>query len=71
MKSENPSQYKYARLQLAGHAVNNTAGPDGITPTLLVLGAVPRIPLPDSNSLPLHQKERIESMRTARKKWKQ
>ncbi|KAK1989617.1 hypothetical protein LX36DRAFT_594372, partial [Colletotrichum falcatum] len=30
-------------LQLAVKAVNNTAGPDGLVPTLLVFGAYPRI----------------------------
>jgi hypothetical protein len=30
-------------LQIAFKAINNTAGPDGIVPILLVYGALPRI----------------------------
>jgi hypothetical protein len=32
-----------AILQMAVKAVNNTAGPDGLVPTLLVFGAYPRM----------------------------
>lgn len=32
-----------AILQMAMKAVNNTAGPDGLVPTLLVFGAYPRM----------------------------
>jgi hypothetical protein len=34
---------KASALQMAVKAVNDTAGPDGITPTLLVFGAFPRL----------------------------
>jgi hypothetical protein len=44
-------------LQMAVKAVNDTAGPDGITPTLLVFGAFPRMsaldpPAPSIDSIP-------------------
>lgn len=50
-------------LQLAVEAVNDTAGPNGFVPTLLVLGILPRALI-----TPIHlsqQKERMEAMRTA------
>ncbi len=34
---------KEERLQIAIKAVNDTAGPDGIVPTLLVFGAFPHM----------------------------
>ena len=40
---ELPDLPKEERLQMATKAVNDTAGPDGIVPTLLVFGAFPRI----------------------------
>ena len=41
-----------AILQMAVKAINNTAGPDGLVPTLLVFGAYPRI-ITESPPLPL------------------
>ena len=67
LQLEGPKLSKHLRLALAVHAVNNTAGPDGITPSILVFGTVPRIPLPDSASMPLEQKDRLEAMQVARK----
>ena len=66
LKENSPSLNKETRLWLAVHAVNNTTGQDGLTSTILVHGAVPRIPLPNSNSLLLRQKAPLETMRTAR-----
>jgi hypothetical protein len=40
---EMPDLNKEARLQMAVKAVNDTAGPNGLTPTLLVFGAFPRM----------------------------
>ena len=40
---ELPDLPKEERLQMAIKAVNNTAGPDGIMPMLLVFGAFPRM----------------------------
>jgi hypothetical protein len=43
LSSELPSANKEAILQMAVKAVNDSAGPDGIVPTLLVFGAYPRM----------------------------
>lgn len=66
LRSEHPNQDKHVRLQLAVHAVANTSVPEGLTPTPLVFGAVPRIPKPDVSTLQQDQKQRIESTRSAR-----
>ena len=41
--AELPDLDKYAALQMAFKAINDTAGPDGLVPTLLVFGAYPRM----------------------------
>lgn len=41
MKKELPDISPKAALQMAVKAVNDTAGPDGLVPTLLVFGAYP------------------------------
>src|SRR5271168_2824690 len=43
ISKEMPELAKETRLQMAVKAVNDTAGPDGLTPTLLVFGAFPRM----------------------------
>ncbi|KAL3713545.1 hypothetical protein TMatcc_002248 [Talaromyces marneffei ATCC 18224] len=43
MKEELPDISAEAALQMAVKAVNDTAGPDGLVPTLLVFGAYPRM----------------------------
>jgi hypothetical protein len=43
LSSELPSANKEAILQMAVKAVNDSAGPDSIVPTLLVFGAYPRM----------------------------
>ena len=43
ISQEVPSISKEHKLQMAVKAVNDTAGPDGIVPTLLVFGAYPRL----------------------------
>lgn len=43
IKAESPNLDKTAALQMAFKALNDTAGPDGIVPTLLVFGAYPRM----------------------------
>jgi hypothetical protein len=43
LRAEDPSSSPEATLQMAIKAVNDTAGPDGIVPTLLVFGAYPRM----------------------------
>ena len=48
------------------HAVNNIAGLDALTPSILVYGVVPRIPLPDCSSLSPDEKTRFRAMKIAR-----
>jgi hypothetical protein len=43
LTKELPRTSREARLQTAVKAVNDTAGPDGLVPTLLVFGAFPRM----------------------------
>ncbi len=43
LTNELPSTNKDALLQMAVKAINDSAGPDGIVPTLLVFGAYPRL----------------------------
>jgi hypothetical protein len=52
-------------LQMAVKAVNDTAGPDGLVPTLLVFGAYPRITPYDAPSPTIIK--RAEAIRTAMK----
>ena len=54
---------KNAMLQMAFKAVNDTAGPDGLVPTLLVFGAYPRIVM-DSPPSP-SQQQRANAMAKA------
>ena len=50
---EKPLSYnKNLILSLSVHAVNTTVGPNGITPSLLVFGAIPRLPIGGLNILP-------------------
>ena len=67
LKEDFPCQNKKQRLALSVHAVNNTAGPDGITPSILVYGSVPRLPLPDTRTMLATQIRRFEAMRAARR----
>ncbi len=43
---EMPELDKVSALQMAGKATNDSVGPDGIVPALLVYGALPRLELP-------------------------
>lgn len=43
IREELPSLHKAFALQMAIKAVNDTAGPDGLTPTLLLFGTFPRM----------------------------
>ena len=58
---------KNIRLSIAANAVNNTVGPEGITPTLLLFGATPKIALPNLENLQIDQKARFEAMEIAPK----
>ena len=67
LKEEDPSQDEHTRLSLAVHAVNNTTGPGGLNPTILVYGSVPQLPLTDTDTLLPTEKSCVEAMRVARK----
>ena len=54
---------KHAILQMAVKAVNDTAGPNGLVPTLLVFGAYPRITRSSAPSASMIK--RAEAVRTA------
>jgi hypothetical protein len=47
---------KEMRLQMAIKAINDTAGPDGLVPTLLVFGAYPRMVATDPPALSISQR---------------
>lgn len=51
-------------LSTAIHAMNNTAGQNGLIPTLLVLGVLPRFPF-SSSDLP-ERHERMKAMKNSR-----
>ena len=58
-----------AVLQMAVKAVNDTAGPDGLVPTLLVFGAYPRISMdsPPSPSMVCRAEAIQKAMKALRK----
>ena len=59
LRSEDSSASPEASLQMAIKAINDTAGPDGIIPTLLVFGAYPRITEDSAPSATLRQRALI------------
>lgn len=58
-EEDDPSIRKEQALAMALKAVNDTAGPNGLVPTLLVFGAIPRLPVTAeellAQSLPIKQ----------------
>lgn len=65
IRAEHPTLDKESALAMAVAAVNQTAGPGGLTPTLLVFGVIPRMPIAPLK-LPSHQ-ARSAALLTARK----
>ena len=59
-----PQIDRHLALQLAVKAMNDTVGPEGLVPTLLVFGTLPRFP-PLSPTLPGHE-NRMKAMASAR-----
>jgi len=57
-------------LALSVKAMNDTVGPDGLVPSLLVFGVLPKLPSISPRDFPEH-KERVRAMMTARKKYEQ
>ena len=52
IRAEAPSMDKESALQAAVKALNDSAGPDGLIPTLLVYGALPRLGFPTDGPSP-------------------
>lgn len=70
IRAEDPSISPEAALQMAIKAVNDTAGPDGIVPTLLVFGAYPRMtdespPSPSVRLRAIAYRKAVEEVRRA------
>ena len=64
IRYEYPSVKKEIALRLAVKALNDTMGPEGLVPSLLVFGVLPRFPAVNT-SLP-YQIERMEALKEAR-----
>ena len=67
IRASHPSVQPDIALRLACRAMNDTMGPDGLVPTLLVFGALPR--LPTSHSANPTQEERQRALTTARREY--
>lgn len=52
VKREAPDLYKEAALQSEVKAVNDSVGPDGLVPTLLLYGTLPRLGFPTEKPAP-------------------
>ena len=64
IRHEHPSLDKETALRLAVKALNDTMGPEGLVPSLLVFGVLPRFPAVNTK-LP-NQVERMEALKNAR-----
>lgn len=64
VRASHPQVSKEYALALAVRAMNETAGPKGLSPMLLVFGVSPRTPL-STKDLP-EQRERMKALKTAR-----
>ena len=56
-------------LAISVMAMNTTVGPEGICPILLVFGAMPKLPLPESGPAAVPQAERMMMLETAREEY--
>ena len=54
-------------LSIAVICLNNTAGPDGLVPSLLVFGMIPKMPLGHIETVMPNQRERFAAMELSRK----
>eukprot|EP00171_Calliarthron_tuberculosum_P000524 IDg524t1 len=64
VRSEHPRMDQHDVLSISVHAMNTTAGPNGLIPTLLVFGCLPQLPSGFSD-VP-EQRERMKTMIQAR-----
>ena len=67
LKFEHPTMNNELGFSIATYGLKNTANPEGLIPSLLVLGTIPKIPLGNLKHLCRNQKERFEAMELARK----
>ena len=67
IRMQYPTLEKDVALSIALMGLNNTAGPEGLTPTLLVFGAVPRLPIGHIDTMIPKQRERLHALELARK----
>ena len=67
IRIECPSLEKEVALSIAVMGLNNTAGPEGLTPTLLVFGTIPRLPIGHIETMLPTQRERLKAMEYSRK----
>lgn len=67
IKHENPKMPRELTLSLALKALNDTMGPEGLVPTLLVFGTLPRFPTVESSNA--GQFERMNALESARKEY--
>ncbi len=67
VSEEHPKIPRGTRLALSVKAANDTMGPDGLVPYLLVFGVMPK--LPDLSRLPTTQGQRFAALVTARKEY--
>ncbi len=65
IREEYPKIDKNIVLKLAVRAMNDTMGPEGLVPSYLVFGCIPRFPSTDS-TLPTQQ-QRMDAMQAARR----
>lgn len=67
LKCDFPALNNNTKLAVTTHAVNNTAGPDGLVPTLLLFGTTPRISLPNLCNMGPTNRARFKAMDAARR----
>ena len=67
IRIEYPSLDKHVALSVAIMALNNTAGPEGLTPTLLVFGTIPKLPVGHIETLMPSQRDRFRALEFARR----
>ena len=70
LKVEYPSLNETTRLSLAVQGLKNTAGPEGLIPTLLVFGMVPEIPIGNLEHIPLPNGNAFKHFNVLGKRWK-
>eukprot|EP00171_Calliarthron_tuberculosum_P007706 IDg7706t1 len=67
IKTDYPLLDNETALSIANYGLNNSANPEGLVPTLLVFGSIPKLPLGNVSHLPPSQRERFQAMETSRK----